>query len=173
MRAIPLALVAVLLFLLLGVGTMPSLAQDGKSKGKDVATAGSGEATTSQARLLREFNDFKLSLKLLEQRLLRTGKAEDKLRAEAIQSALLIIEQQGTDAKFDSLVRALKQQDAFKSTDKLQSLVDRNKDLAGDLTRLIETLTRDPEAELRRQREEARKILDKLRLIVIALFISK
>ena len=165
MRAISFSLTALLMAVLATVGQLPALGQDKSAAGKDVAS-NQGDVATNQSRLQREFSDFKLSLKLLEQRLMRTGKAEDKLRAEAIQAALRIIGDQGTDAKFDSLIQALKQQDAFKSTDKLQGLVDRNKDLSGDLSRLIEALTRDPEAELRRQREEAKKIVEKLKEVI-------
>ena len=165
MRAISFSLTALLMAVLATVGQLPALGQDKSAAGKDVAS-NQGDVATNQSRLQREFSDFKLSLKLLEQRLVRTGKAEDKLRAEAIQAALRIIGDQGTDAKFDSLIQALKQQDAFKSTDKLQGLVDRNKDLSGDLSRLIEALTRDPEAELRRQREEAKKIVEKLKEVI-------
>ena len=165
MRAISFSLTALLMAVLATLGQLPVLGQDKSAAGKDVAS-NQGDVATNQSRLQREFSDFKLSLKLLEQRLMRTGKAEDKLRAEAIQAALRIIGDQGTDAKFDSLIQALKQQDAFKSTDKLQGLVDRNKDLSGDLSRLIEALTRDPEAELRRQREEAKKIVEKLKEVI-------
>ena len=165
MRAISFSLTALLMAVLATLGQLPALGQDKSAAGKDVAS-NQGDVATNQSRLQREFSDFKLSLKLLEQRLMRTGKAEDKLRAEAIQAALRIIGDQGTDAKFDSLIQALKQQDAFKSTDKLQGLVDRNKDLSGDLSRLIEALTRDPEAELRRQREEAKKIVEKLKEVI-------
>ena len=123
MRAISFSLTALLMAVLATVGQLPALGQDKSAAGKDVAS-NQGDVATNQSRLQREFSDFKLSLKLLEQRLMRTGKAEDKLRAEAIQAALRIIGDQGTDAKFDSLIQALKQQDAFKSTDKLQGLVD-------------------------------------------------
>jgi len=169
MRAISLSLAALLMGLLATVGQLPAQGPGKTAAGKDSSKDGSanqGEVSTNQARLQREFSDFKLSLKLLEQRLSRTGKAEDKLRAQAIQEALRIIGDLGTDAKFDTLVQALKQQDAFKSTDKLQGLVERNKELSGDLTRLIEALTRDPEAELRRQRDEAKKIVEKLKDVI-------
>ncbi|MFM8932487.1 MAG: hypothetical protein ACKOS8_11490, partial [Gemmataceae bacterium] len=169
MRAISLSLTALLMALLATVGQLPAQGPGKTAAGKDTSKDGSanqGEVSTNQARLQREFSDFKLSLKLLEQRLTRTGKAEDKLRAQAIQEALRIIGDLGTDAKFDTLVQALKQQDAFKSTDKLQGLVERNKELSGDLTRLIEALTLDPEAELRRQRDEAKKIVEKLKDVI-------
>jgi hypothetical protein len=103
---------------------------------------------------------------LLEQRLEKSGKPEDKLRAASITSALKMIEEKSTDAKFENILQDLRKQELFKSTDKLQGLVDRNKDLAEDLARLIEALNRDPEAELRRQREEAKKILERIKDVI-------
>ena len=125
-----------------------------------------GESAGTQARLQREFLEFKLALKLLEQRLDKSGKPEDKLRASSIREALKLIEEKSTDSKFENILQDLRKQDLFKSTDKLQGLVDRNKDLAEDLARLIDALNRDPEAELRRQREEARKMLEKLKDVI-------
>ena len=58
-----------------------------------------GESAGTQARLQREFLEFKLALKLLEQRLDKSGKPEDKLRASSIREALKLIEEKSTDSK--------------------------------------------------------------------------
>ena len=153
-----------LVFLATGLVVLPVFSQS-----KPVvppATPVAGESVGTQARLQREFLEFKLALKLLEQRLEKSGKPEDKLRAASITNALKMIEEKSTDAKFENILQDLRKQELFKSTDKLQGLVDRNKDLAEDLARLIEALNRDPEAELRRQREEARKILERIKDVI-------
>jgi hypothetical protein len=153
-----------LVFLATGLVVLPVFSQS-----KPVAppaTPVAGESVGTQARLQREFLEFKLALKLLEQRLEKSGKPEDKLRAASISNALKMIEEKSTDAKFENILQDLRKQELFKSTDKLQGLVDRNKDLAEDLARLIEALNRDPEAELRRQREEARKVLERIKDVI-------
>jgi hypothetical protein len=154
----------VLVFLATGLVVLPVFSQP--KPAATGATPVAGESVGTQARLQREFLEFKLALKLLEQRLEKSGKPEDKLRAASITSALKMIEEKSTDAKFENILQDLRKQELFKSTDKLQGLVDRNKDLAEDLARLIEALNRDPEAELRRQREEAKKILERIKDVI-------
>ncbi len=154
----------VLVFLATGLVVLPVFSQP--KPAATGATPVAGESVGTQARLQREFLEFKLALKLLEQRLEKSGKPEDKLRAASITSALKMIEEKSTDAKFENILQDLRKQELFKSTDKLQDLVDRNKDLAEDLARLIEALNRDPEAELRRQREEAKKILERIKDVI-------
>ena len=154
----------VLVFLATGLVVLPVFSQP--KPAVPGATPVAGESVGTQARLQREFLEFKLALKLLEQRLEKSGKPEDKLRAASITSALKMIEEKSTDAKFENILQDLRKQELFKSTDKLQGLVDRNKDLAEDLARLIEALNRDPEAELRRQREEAKKILERIKDVI-------
>ena len=154
----------VLVFLATGLVVLPVFSQP--KPAASGATPVAGESVGTQARLQREFLEFKLALKLLEQRLEKSGKPEDKLRAASITSALKMIEEKSTDAKFENILQDLRKQELFKSTDKLQGLVDRNKDLAEDLARLIEALNRDPEAELRRQREEAKKILERIKDVI-------
>ena len=154
----------VLVFLATGLVVLPVFSQP--KPAALGATPVAGESVGTQARLQREFLEFKLALKLLEQRLEKSGKPEDKLRAASITSALKMIEEKSTDAKFENILQDLRKQELFKSTDKLQGLVDRNKDLAEDLARLIEALNRDPEAELRRQREEAKKILERIKDVI-------
>ena len=154
----------VLVFLATGLVVLPVFSQP--KPAAPGATPVAGESVGTQARLQREFLEFKLALKLLEQRLEKSGKPEDKLRAASITSALKMIEEKSTDAKFENILQDLRKQELFKSTDKLQGLVDRNKDLAEDLARLIEALNRDPEAELRRQREEAKKILERIKDVI-------
>jgi hypothetical protein len=154
-----------MVLLVAGLLVLPALSQ---SKPPQPAQGGSvsGESAGTQARLQREFQEFKLALKLLEQRLEKSGKPDDKLRVASIREALKLIEEKSTDSKFENILQDLRKQELFKSTDKLQGLVDRNKDLAEDLARLIDALNRDPEAELRRQREEAKKVLEKLKDVI-------
>ena len=156
---------ALLVMLATGLVAVPCLSQTNPAS-PPAGNAVVGESAGTQARLQREFLEFKLALKLLEQRLDKSGKPEDKLRASSIREALKLIEEKSTDSKFENILQDLRKQDLFKSTDKLQGLVDRNKDLAEDLARLIDALNRDPEAELRRQREEARKMLEKLKDVI-------
>jgi hypothetical protein len=70
----------VLVFLATGLVVLPVFSQP--KPAASGATPVAGESVGTQARLQREFLEFKLALKLLEQRLEKSGKPEDKLRAD-------------------------------------------------------------------------------------------
>ncbi len=125
------------------------------------------EAATTQDRLRREFDELKQSLLRLKQRLELSPRPEDKSRAHAIEAALALVARQGTDGKFTTLVKNLRQSDAFANLDTMQQVMNRNQELREDLRKLIEILAKDNrEDQLRKEKEDALKTLEKLREII-------
>ena len=130
-------------------------------------TASRNDAATTQDRLRREFEELKQSLLRLKQRLEISPRPEDKARALAIDAALAMVAKQGTDGKFTTLVKSLRQTDAFSNLDTMQQVMNRNQELREDLRKLIEILARDNrEDQLRKEKEDALKTLEKLREII-------
>ena len=130
-------------------------------------TASRNDAATTQDRLRREFEELKQSLLRLKQRLEISPRPEDKARALAIDAALAMVAKQGTDGKFTTLVKSLRQTDAFSNLDTMQQVMNRNQELREDLRKLIEILAKDNrEDQLRKEKEDALKTLEKLREII-------
>ena len=130
-------------------------------------TASRNDEATTQDRLRREFEELKQSLLRLKQRLEISPRPEDKARALAIDAALAMVAKQGTDGKFTTLVKSLRQTDAFSNLDTMQQVMNRNQELREDLRKLIEILAKDNrEDQLRKEKEDALKTLEKLREII-------
>ena len=65
---------------------------------------------------------------------------------------IAVASEQGVDAKFTTLVAALKASDTFNNLEQLQGVIEKNVDLRNDLRRLIELLLKDDTDEARRKR---------------------
>src|ERR1700676_4869249 len=118
----------------------------------DISKARLEDSFNQQDRLKRQFDEFKLALLRLAHRLENSSKQEDKDKAKVLKDALTKVAEMGTDAKFGTLIAALKSSDTFKDTDKLQDVIGRNDELRKDLNLLIEILLKDDkDAELKRK----------------------
>jgi hypothetical protein len=125
------------------------------------------DAATQQDRLKRQFEDFKQSLLRLAQRLESSSRQEDQDKAKVLRDAIKQASDEGIDTKFSSLVEALRDKDAFKNLEQLQTVMEQNKDLRNDIRKLIELLLKDDrDAELRRQREETTRLLERLKEVI-------
>jgi hypothetical protein len=125
------------------------------------------EAALKQEQLKGQFDEFKQGLLRLAQRLDSSPKPEDKEKAKALRDALNATGTQAIDAKFIALAAALKGSEAFKDLDQLNLLIKENNDLRTEIRSLIDLLLKDNrEAELRRQREETEKLLERLKEII-------
>ncbi len=126
-----------------------------------------GDAPNEQDRLKRQFDEFKLSLLRLAQRLENSSRQEDKDKATVLKEALAKASEMGIDQKMTGLVSALKSDKTFKDTDVLADVIGRNDELRKDLNTLIEMLQKDDkEAELRRRRQEVTRMLEQLKDII-------
>jgi hypothetical protein len=125
------------------------------------------DAANQQDRLKRQFEEFKLSLLRLAQRMENSARQEDKDKAAVLKEALAKASEMGTDQKFGTLISSLKASDTFKDTDKLSNVIGRNDELRKDLNTLIEMLQKDDkEADLRRRRQEVMRMLEQLKEII-------
>ncbi|MSR31577.1 MAG: hypothetical protein EXR99_08740 [Gemmataceae bacterium] len=125
------------------------------------------DVTGNQERLKQQFKDFTTDLLRLAQRLESSPKAEDREKAQALKNALKIASDQGIEVKFTTLILALKSSESFKNLDTLQSVLTQNQEIREDLRKLIDILLKDDRAaQLRKEREEVQKLLEKLKLII-------
>jgi hypothetical protein len=145
---------------------------ENKNKIKDVddvdPKARIEEARNQQERLRRQFEEFKQSLLRLKQRLENSPKPEDKEKVRVLDEALARASEQGTDSKFNTLVAALKDSEAFKDLDQIGGILDKNEDLRKDIRILIELLLRDDqEAQRRRERDQLTRMLEQIKEIIL------
>jgi hypothetical protein len=125
------------------------------------------DAATQQDQLKRQFDEFKASLLRLAQRLEASSRQEDKDKAAILRQAIKEAGERGVDAKFATLVAALRSKDAFQDLDKLQEIMAQNADLRNDIKRLLELLLKDDrDAQLKREREEVQRMLERLKEII-------
>ncbi len=125
------------------------------------------DAATQQDQLARQFNEFKASLMRLAQRLESSSRQEDRDKAAILRQAIKESGERGVDAKFATLVAALRSKDAFQDLDKLQEIMAQNTDLRNDIKRLLELLLKDDrDAQLKREREEVQRMLERLKEII-------
>ncbi len=125
------------------------------------------EAALKEDQLKRQFDEVKQMLLRLAQRLDSSPKPEDRDKAKILREALNATSTQTIDAKLIALASALKGSGAFSDLDQLSTLIKENTDLRTELRALIDLLLKDNrEAELKRQREETEKLLEKLNEVI-------
>ena len=121
------------------------------------------DSATRQAQLKRAFEAFRNKLAQLAGRL-DSGSVEDKARANSLRKALKLIGDQGTEGRFDSIIRALSGKDTSDNLDTLRSIVQDNKDLRKDLQSILEMLLEGDPAKAREKKiENLAKMLEKLK----------
>jgi len=120
-----------------------------------------------QDRLKHQFDEFKMSLLRLSQRLENSPRIEDQDKAKVIKEALAKVGELNVEGQFGVLINALKASDTFKDTDKLQDVIGRNDNLRRDLETIIGILTKDDkESQLRKKREEIARMLEQLKELI-------
>ncbi len=121
------------------------------------------DSAVRQAQLKRAFEAFRNKLAQLVGRL-DTGSDEDKLRAQALRKALKLIGEQGTEARFDTLIRSLSGKDSGDDIDALRSIVQDNTTLRKDLQSILKLLLEGDPAKAREKKiESLAKLLDRLK----------
>src|SRR5262249_50325796 len=125
------------------------------------------DAANQQERLKRQFDEFKAALLRLAQRLESNPDPKEKAKGEQLKKALTKVGEQGIDAKFTALVAALKKTDAFQKLDELDAILGKNEDLRKDPLELLALLQEDDrDSQLRKEREEIQRMLERLKEII-------
>ncbi len=123
------------------------------------------DSAARQAALKRAFESFRQKLAVLAGRL-ENGSDKDKEKAKALRKALRKASELGTEAKFDSLIRALTVKGADKSLDSLGQAVRDNAELRKDLQQLIALLAKDDAQANREQIEKMARLLEQLKELI-------
>jgi hypothetical protein len=140
---------------------------DGDKLTPEQIEAAQKEAALKEDQLKRQFDEVKQMLLRLAQRLDSSPKPEDRDKAKILREALNATSTQTIDAKLIALAAALKGSGAFSDLDQLSTLIKENNDLRTELRALIDLLLKDNrDAELKRQREETEKLLEKLKEVI-------
>ena len=76
-------------------------------------------------------------------------------------------EDQNVDAKFDTLLAALRARGTFQNPEQLQLVMRQNEDLRKDIKKIITLLLRDDrDAQLKAERERVQRLLEQLKEII-------
>lgn len=138
-------------------------AKDENSIDEKVAKA---EAAIKQEQLARQFREFEAALLRLAQRMELSSKPEDREKAVILKKAIELASTEGTDTKFDKLVKLLKDKDSLNLQD-LDRAQNANKDLAADLAKILAILMTDNrDAELREKIRELNEMLKRLNQVI-------
>src|SRR5262245_34674752 len=134
-------------------------AQPGKSDPKIVLQ----DTATRQAQLSRAFESFRQRLTVVAGRL-ENGRDQEKAQAKSLKKALKLISDQGTTARFDVLIRELRQKNSDQNLDVLGKIVRENKELREDLQRILALLLEDdPSKKLAEKKKKAEALLAMLK----------
>jgi hypothetical protein len=124
------------------------------------------DVSIQQELLARRFKDFEQALLRLAQRLEASDKPENREKAVMLKKAIQLAGERGADAKFDTLVRLLRESKELGLED-LQKVLDENKSLAKDIRDIIAILMTDNrDAELKAERERLEALLKQLGTII-------
>jgi hypothetical protein len=123
------------------------------------------DSLTRETQLRRSFELFRQKLAIMANRL-ENGSDKDKEKAKALRKALKMASEQGTEGKFDSLIRSLSSKGADKNLDILSQVVRENGELRKDLKKLIALLSRDETASNREQIEKTARLLEQLKELI-------
>lgn len=124
------------------------------------------DASIQQELLARRFKDFEQALLRLAQRLELSDKPENREKAVILKNAIKLAGERGADAKFDTLVKLLRESKELGLED-LQKVLDENKSLAKDIRDIIAVLMTDNrDAELKAERERLEALLKQLGTII-------
>jgi murein L,D-transpeptidase YcbB/YkuD len=126
-----------------------------------------GDAANLQEALKRRFDDFKQQLLTLALRMENSPKAEDREKAKVLRLALKKASEEGVETQFSSLVEMLRGNGTDQDTEKLQGILRENEKLRENLRAIMELLLKDDrDAQLRREREAAQKLLEELKTVI-------
>src|SRR5262245_60777137 len=123
------------------------------------------DAATRNAQLKRAFESFRQKLTVLAGRL-ELGSDKDKEKAKSLRKALKLASESGTEAKFDSLIRALTTKNADKDVDVLAAAIRDNAELRADLKKLIALLSKDDAQSNKEQMEKTARLLEQLKELI-------
>jgi hypothetical protein len=125
------------------------------------------DAANQQERLKRQFDDFKQALLGLAQTMENSAKPEDREKAKILRLAIKKASEEGVDTKFSTLVEALRQNNIFKNTEQLQTVLEQNEELRKNIRDIMELLLKDDrDAELKREHERLTRLIEELKRII-------
>jgi hypothetical protein len=120
-----------------------------------------------QERLKAQFQNFRAALITLADRLANSPRQEDRDRAANLKKAIKTAAEEGVEAKFSTLIDALRKENAVKDLDQLQMVLDQNADLRRDLRLIMEMLLKDNrDAELRKEIEKNARLLEEINRLI-------
>src|SRR5579875_2421889 len=123
------------------------------------------DAATEQARLQRQFDDFKAKLLRLAQMMENSAKPEDRDKAKILREAIKKASTEGVETRFSTLIEMLRS--GTNNTEQLQDILKENQELRQILHEIMELLLKDDrDAELKRQIAEARRLLEELKVVI-------
>jgi hypothetical protein len=132
---------------------------DPKTKIEDIAT--------EQERLRRQFDDFKSKLLGLAQRMENSTKPEDRDKAKVLREAIKKASTEGVETRFSTLIEMLRGGKTASNTETLQDILKENDELRQILREIMELLLKDDrDAELKREIERARRLLEELKSVI-------
>jgi hypothetical protein len=123
------------------------------------------DSSVREQILRRSFEIFRQKLAIMASRL-ENGSDKDKEKAKSLRQALKLASDQGTEAKFDSIVRALGTKGADKNLDVLAQVVRENSELRKDLQKIIALLSRDETASNKELMEKTARLLEQLKELI-------
>lgn len=125
------------------------------------------DAATQQARLKRQFDEFKQKLLVLAQRMENSTRPEDREKAKILRQAIEKASDEGVETRFSSLIERLQANDSFKNTEQLQDILAENERLRKSLRDIMELLLKDDrDAELKKEKERVQRLLEELKNVI-------
>src|SRR5205823_2469999 len=114
----------------------------------------------------RQFEEFKLALLNMAQRLERSSRTEDRDRAAVLKQAIAEIGKLAPENKFDSLIRTLRKSKAI-NLDEVKQAMDDSRMVADDIRTILAIMMSDNrDAQLKAERERLQKMLKMLDQVI-------
>jgi molecular chaperone GrpE (heat shock protein) len=125
------------------------------------------DLSTEQDRLRRQFDEFKQKLLRLAQTMENSTKVEDREKAKILREAIKKASAEGVETRFSSLIEMLRGGKSAGNTEMLQDILNENRELRQILKEIMELLLKDDrDAELKREIERARRLLEELKTVI-------
>ena len=130
-----------MLRLILPIGVVLTLANSSEAQPAAGTPQASEDAAVKQEGLARKFRDFEQALLRLTQRMEQSDNTTDRKKAAVLRKAVQTASKEGTDLKFDKLVRLVRESHAIDGTlNELEELLRQNKMVAADIRALLRLL---------------------------------
>jgi hypothetical protein len=143
----------------------PNSAAEKKKDASPAPEASLDAVTRTQDANLREYKQFEELILRMALRMERSGRPEDKAKAESLRKAIDLANKQSVENRFSKLLATLtgKENAQHLTTDELERAAGQNEELVKILREMLDLLLTD--SEILRKREEARKLTEMIKQV--------